>query len=76
MIQVSNTGKETIKAFGVFTLENGKPINVTYAQLVQLIVAEKAAMIDLSKVPDINGKRICIASIDRNNNVSTLIELK
>ena len=76
MIQVSNTGKETIKAFGVFTLENGKPISATNAQLVQLIVAEKAAIIDLSKVPDINGRRICVASIDRNNNVSQLIELK
>jgi len=76
LIQVSNTGKEIIKAFGVFTLENGKAINLLNAQLVQLIVAEKAALIDLSKVPDINGKRICIASIDRNNNVSTLIELK
>ncbi|NBQ47366.1 MAG: hypothetical protein EBU33_02785 [Sphingobacteriia bacterium] len=67
LIQVSNTGKETIKAFGVFTLENGTAINLLNAQLVQLIVAEKAALIDLSKVPDINGKRICIASIDRNN---------
>ena len=76
MIELTNTGSEKVKAFGVFILDQGMPVKLVNAQLVQIIVSDKTARFDLAKVPDTNGKRICVASVDRNNNVSQLLELK
>lgn len=75
-IRLLYKGVEKIKAFGVFTLDAGLPVKFANAQLVQLVVTDRSINIDLSKVPDAQGKRICVASIDRNNNVSPLIELE
>jgi uncharacterized lipoprotein YddW (UPF0748 family) len=76
MVHLENKGTETIKAFAVFILDQGLPVKLVNAQLVQLVVSDKSALLDLSKVPDTEGKRICVASVDRNNNVSQLLELK
>ncbi|MEI8074509.1 MAG: family 10 glycosylhydrolase [Bacteroidota bacterium] len=76
IIELANFGPEKIKAFGVFILDQDQPAELVNAQLVQVIVTEKTARFDLAKVPDAKGKRICVASVDRNNNVSQLLELK
>jgi uncharacterized lipoprotein YddW (UPF0748 family) len=76
MIELTNLGPKKIKAFGVFILDQGLPVELVNAQLVQVIVTEKTARFNLAKVPDTNGKRICVATVDRNNNISQLLELK
>lgn len=76
LVQLINNGAEKIKAFGVFTLDEGLEVKLINAQLVQLVVTEKYATVDLTKVPDTKGKRICVAAVDRNNNVSQLLEIK
>lgn len=76
LIELTNHGSEKIKAFAVFVLEKGLPVKLANAQLVQVIVSEKSARLDISKVPDTEGKRVCVGSVDRNNNVSQLLELK
>ncbi len=76
MLLLENKGTENIKAFAVFILDQGLPVKLVNAQLVQLVVSDKSALLDLSKVPDTEGKRICVAAVDRNNNVSQLLELK
>jgi uncharacterized lipoprotein YddW (UPF0748 family) len=76
MFQLENKGTETIKAFAIFILDQGLEVKLINAQMVQLIVSNKSAMLDLTKVPDTQGRRICVASVDRNNNVSQLLELK
>lgn len=76
LIELAYKGKERIKAFAIFTLEEGVQVKFSNAQLVQIIVTEKTVGLDLAKVPDTEGKRICVATVDRNNNVSQLVELK
>jgi uncharacterized lipoprotein YddW (UPF0748 family) len=76
LLELTNHGTEKIKAFAVFILDKGLPVKLVNAQLVQVIISEKSAHLDISKVPDTEGKRICVASVDRNNNVSQLLELK
>jgi uncharacterized lipoprotein YddW (UPF0748 family) len=74
--ELTNAGSKKIKAFGVFILDQGLPVKLANAQLVQVIVSDKSAHLVLANVPDTKGKRICVASVDRNNNVSQLLELK
>ena len=74
--ELTNAGSKKIKSFAVFILAQGLPVKLINAQLVQVIVSDKSAHLDLTKVPDTDGKRICVASVDRNNNVSQLLELK
>ena len=76
MLHLENKGSESIKAFAIFILDQGLPVKLVKAQLVQLVISDKAALVDLSKVPDTEGKRICVASVDRNNSVRQLLELK
>jgi hypothetical protein len=76
LFELSNNGPERIKSFGVFIIDPGIEIKLENAQLVQIIVSDKTARFDLANVPDIEGKRVCVASVDRNNNVSQLLELK
>ena len=75
VIELTNNGPEKIKSFGVFILDKGTELKLANAQLVQVIVSEKTARFSLSNVPDIDGKRVCVGSVDRNNNVSELIEI-
>jgi hypothetical protein len=76
LIELTNNGAERIKSFGVFILDQGVEVKLANAQLVQVIVSDKTARFDLANVPDIEGKRVCVAAVDRNNNVSQLLELK
>ncbi len=75
-ITLSYTGALKIKGFGIFTLPHNKEVKFINAQLVQLILSSGSASVDLSKVPDAIGKRICVATIDINNNVSEVIEIR
>jgi hypothetical protein len=69
-------GDKKIKAFGILTLTlNTDPI-FALAQLVQLVVTDKMAVIDLTKIPDVTNKRIFVVSVDWDNNVSPLTEIK
>ena len=61
-----------LKGFGVFLVPNDKEVKFINGQLVQLIVSDKTAVLDLTKVLDATNKKICVASIDINNNVSAL----
>jgi hypothetical protein len=54
----------------------GKEVKFINSQLLQIIVSNKEATIDLKNVPDVNGNKLYIATIDINNNVSALKELK
>ena len=76
LFELTNNGPERIKAFAVFILEPGMEVKLVNAQLVQIIVSDKTARFNLANVPDTEGKRICVASVDRNNNVSQLLEIK
>lgn len=69
-------GDKKIKAFGILTLTLNTEVKFSLAQLVQVIVADKAATIDLGNIPDAKNKRIFAVSVDENNNVSALTEIK
>lgn len=69
-------GDEKIKAFGILTLTQNTEVKFVLAQLVQIVVADKMAIIDLSKIPDTKDKRIFVVSVDLDNNVSPMTELK
>jgi uncharacterized lipoprotein YddW (UPF0748 family) len=69
-------GDEKIKAFGILTLTLNTEVKFALAQLVQVIPADKVAVIDLTKIPDSKNKRIFAVSVDLDNNVSPMTELK
>lgn len=69
-------GDEPIKAFGVLTLTLNTEVSFELAQLVKLVVAEKTALIDLSSLPSIQNKRVFFVSVNKNNQVSPMIELQ
>lgn len=69
-------GSGKIKSFGVLTLTlNTEPL-FNLAQLVQVIVSDKVAVLDLSTLQDTHNKRIFVVSVDENNNVSPMTEIK
>jgi ribosomal protein S8E len=72
---VNYNGKEKIKSFGIFSCGLGVKANTKNAQLVKLIVATKTAIIDISNMAQKKNEKFYVASIDLNNNVSTLVEL-
>lgn len=69
-------GDEKIKAFGILTLTQNTEVKFALAQLVQVIVADKVAVIDPAKIPDAKNKRIFAVTVDLDNNVSPMTELK
>jgi uncharacterized lipoprotein YddW (UPF0748 family) len=69
-------GKKAIKGFGVFILPDGVDEKQEYATLVQIIVTSSKAEFDRNKSTAEKTDRIFIAAIDRNNNVSSWVELK
>jgi uncharacterized lipoprotein YddW (UPF0748 family) len=76
MVKLVYKGEDKIKAFGILTLPlNVEPLFI-HAQLVQLVVADKLAVIDQSIIPDSKGKRVFIVAVDTDNNVSPMVELK
>jgi hypothetical protein len=75
-IEATYEGNLQLKGFGLFILPHDKELKFINTQLVQLILSKKSAVIDLSRVRDGAGKKIYIATVDINNNVSELKELK
>jgi uncharacterized lipoprotein YddW (UPF0748 family) len=75
-VVLTYTGKLQIKGFGVFVVPTDKEIKFINSQLVQVIITNKTATVDITDIPDSKGKHICIATIDINNNVSPLLALK
>jgi hypothetical protein len=39
-------------------------------------VADKMAIVDLTKVPDTKSKRLFVVAVDEDNNVSPMTEIK
>lgn len=76
MVKLVYKGDEKIKAFGILTLTQNTEVRFVLAQLVQLVVADKMAVIDLTKIPDTKDKRIFVVAVDLNNNVSPMTELR
>jgi hypothetical protein len=74
--ELTYSGNLTIKGFGLLTLEPNQAVKFTNAQLVQILLTGKTAPINLSKIPESMGKRVFAVTIDINNNISDLIELK
>jgi uncharacterized lipoprotein YddW (UPF0748 family) len=75
MVKLVYKGEDKIKAFGILTLPAGAEAKFTNAQLVQVVPAEKLAVIDQSIIPDAKGKRIFVVAVDTDNNVSPMTEL-
>jgi len=75
-ITVTYTGTLQIKGFGIFVVPTDKEVKFINGQLVQVIITDKTATVDVTDIPDSKGKRVCIATIDINNNLSPLLELK
>ncbi len=69
-------GEGKIKAFGILTLPPGAEAKFINAQLVQVVVADKLAVIDQGLIPDTKGKRVFVVAVDLHNNVSPMTELK
>lgn len=76
IVTLAYEGKEKIKGFGLLTLNPGLEPNFLNTQLVKLIIANKVANFHLNEIPDSKGKRIFAVSVDYDNNVSPLTELK
>ncbi len=75
-LQLTYNGSLGIKGFGVFLVPNDKEVKFINGQLVQLIITDKIGMLDLNKVLDATDKKICVATVDINNNVSALLAIK
>jgi uncharacterized lipoprotein YddW (UPF0748 family) len=76
MVKLVYKGEKKLKAFGILTLPQGTEPTFANAQLVQVVPADKLAVIDKSLVPDAKGKRVFIVTVDTDNNVSAMTELK
>jgi len=76
MVKLVYKGDKKIKAFGILTLTLNTEVRFVLAQLVQLVVADKVAVIDMAKIPDTKDKRVFVVSVDGDNNVSPMTELK
>ena len=76
MVKLVYKGDDKIKAFGIVTLTLNTEVKFYLSQLVQLVVTDKMAVVDLSKIPNTKNKRIFVVAVDKNNNVSPMVELK
>ena len=76
MVKLVYKGDKKIKEFAILTLTLNTEEKFSLTQIVQLVVADKMAVIDLSKIPDTKNKRIFAVAVDLNNNVSPMLELK
>lgn len=73
--RVMYRGAEPIKGFAIYSLSLGKKPTLENGKILNIIIAEKYADIDLDKY-NISGEKIYISAIDRNNNVSEGLLLK
>ena len=69
-------GAEPIKGFAVYTLSPGETDDINNATLVSILVADKTIDINLSAIPSESGDKMYVSSVDRNNNVSTWVQLR
>lgn len=76
MVKLVYKGDDKIKAFGIVTLTLNTEVKFYLSQLVQLVVTDKMAVVDLSKIPNTKNKRIFVVAVDKNNNTSPMVELK
>jgi hypothetical protein len=76
MVKLVYKGDKKIKAFGILTLTLNTEVKFALAQLVQLVVTDKMAIVDLTKVPDTKSKRLFVVAVDEDNNVSPMTEIK
>ncbi len=67
-------GSEPIKGFAIYAVAGDE--NDENAHLVKVLVADKTEDLKLSTVARTFSDKIFVASIDRNNNVSTWVQLK
>jgi hypothetical protein len=72
---INYNGKEKIKSFGIFSASVGTKATAKNAQLVKLFVANKSAIVDISTMTQKKNEKFYVASVDLNNNVSSLVEL-
>ncbi len=76
IIQLSYSGNLKIKGFGLLTLSPNTSVKFVNAQLVQVLLTSKSALVHLTNIPEAMGKRVFAVTIDINNNISELVELK
>jgi uncharacterized lipoprotein YddW (UPF0748 family) len=65
-------GEEKIKGFAVFMNTGKEEPDFGNSQLILFIPSDKTAVIDLNKLPETKNKKVLIASVDTDNNVSPL----
>ncbi|MFN3665323.1 MAG: glycoside hydrolase family 10 protein, partial [Sediminibacterium sp.] len=65
-------GEERIKGFAVFMNDSKEEPDFGNSQLIEFIVGDKTATVDINKHAEAKGKKILIASVDTDNNVSPL----
>lgn len=65
-------GEERIKGFAVFMNDSKGEPDFGNSQLIEFIVGDKTATVDINKHAEAKGKKILIASVDTDNNVSPL----
>ena len=75
-IKLVYKGENKIKSFGILTLPLNGEIRFNLAQLVQIIVTDKMAILDFTKIPDTKNKRVFAVTIDEDNNVSEMTALQ
>jgi uncharacterized lipoprotein YddW (UPF0748 family) len=75
-IKLVYKGEEKLKAFGILALTPDTEAKFINTQLLQLYLAEKSVTIDPNNIPGAKGKRLFAVSIDRNNNISPMVEIR
>jgi uncharacterized lipoprotein YddW (UPF0748 family) len=65
-------GEEKIKGFAVFIHQGKEEADFANSQLILFIPGDKTAVIDLNTLPETKNKKVLIASVDTDNNVSPL----
>ena len=75
IIKIAYNGKEKIKGYTVFVVDESKAATMQNAVLVQLVLYGGATDIDAQKWFN-QGKRVFLATVDWNNNVSEWVEMK
>jgi uncharacterized lipoprotein YddW (UPF0748 family) len=75
-VRILYRGAEPIKGFAVYTMPAAKAIYKSTPTLVKILVAEKNYKLQLSSVPANDNEKIFVVSIDRNNNVSEMVQVR
>lgn len=74
--RVMYRGSEPIKAFAIYVINRGEDASIENATLVKLIVEDKLLDFNTASIESIEGDRLFVAAVDRNNNVSEWVELR